>query len=78
MPLVNVRNERRNHAGHRKVKDLRPVEDYLRVQKRFKHLFIMEDGEEEIKKIQTMANWNIKHYWTSVKTMFYFCFDFVL
>jgi pyruvate ferredoxin oxidoreductase beta subunit len=34
----------------------------LRTQKRFKHLFIMEGGEEEIKKIQAMADWNIKHF----------------
>ncbi len=46
----------------RKVKDPKPVEDYLRVQKRFKHLFTMEGGEEEIKKIQAMADWNIKYY----------------
>lgn len=29
----------------RKVKDSRPVEEYLRAQKRFKHLFTMEGGE---------------------------------
>jgi pyruvate ferredoxin oxidoreductase beta subunit len=46
----------------RKVKNPRPVEEYLKVQKRFKHLFIMEGGEEEIMKIQAMANWNIKHF----------------
>jgi pyruvate ferredoxin oxidoreductase beta subunit len=46
----------------RKVKDPRPVEEYLRIQKRFKHLFTMEGGEEEIKKIQAMADWNIKHF----------------
>ena len=46
----------------RKIKDSRPVEEYLRTQKRFKHLFTMEDGEEEIKKIQALADWNIKHY----------------
>lgn len=46
----------------RKVKDPRPVEEYLRIQKRFKHLFTMEGCEEEIKKIQAMADWNIKHF----------------
>ena len=46
----------------RKIKDPRPVEEYLRVQKRFKHLFTMVGGEEEIKKIQAMADWNIKHF----------------
>ena len=46
----------------RKIKDPRPVEEYLRAQKRFKHLFTMDGGEEEIKKIQAMADWNIKHF----------------
>ena len=46
----------------RKIKDSRPVEEYLRTQKRFKHLFTMEGGEKEIKKIQALADWNIKHY----------------
>jgi pyruvate ferredoxin oxidoreductase beta subunit len=46
----------------RKIKDPRLLEEYLRGQKRFKHLFTMEGGEEEIKKIQATAEWNIKHY----------------
>ena len=46
----------------RKVKDVIPVEEYLRTQKRFKHLFTMEGGDEEIKKIQAMADWNVKHF----------------
>jgi pyruvate ferredoxin oxidoreductase beta subunit len=46
----------------RRIKDPRPVEEYLRTQKRFKHLFTMEGGEEEIQKIQDTADWNIKHY----------------
>jgi pyruvate ferredoxin oxidoreductase beta subunit len=46
----------------RKIKNPRPVEEYLRVQKRFKHLFTMVGGEDEIKKIQAMADWNIKHF----------------
>ena len=45
-----------------KIKDPLPVEEYLRTQKRFTHLFKMERGEEEIKKIQALAEWNIKHY----------------
>jgi pyruvate ferredoxin oxidoreductase beta subunit len=46
----------------RRIKDPRPVEEYLRTQKRFKHLFTMEGGEKEIQKIQDSADWNIKHY----------------
>ncbi|AKB76372.1 Pyruvate:ferredoxin oxidoreductase, beta subunit [Methanosarcina lacustris Z-7289] len=46
----------------RKIKNPRPVEEYLRAQKRFKHLFTMEGGDKEIAKIQAAADWNIKHY----------------
>ncbi len=46
----------------RKVKHPKPVEEYLRAQKRFKHLFTMEGGEEEIAKIQATADWNIEYY----------------
>lgn len=46
----------------RKVKRRKPVEDYLKAQGRFKHLFIMEGGKEEIAKIQKIADWNVKHY----------------
>ncbi|AKB28833.1 Pyruvate:ferredoxin oxidoreductase, beta subunit [Methanosarcina siciliae C2J] len=59
-PLYEMEN------GHitqvRKIKSPRPVEEYLRAQKRFRHLFTMEGGEEEIKKIQAMADWNIEYY----------------
>jgi pyruvate ferredoxin oxidoreductase beta subunit len=46
----------------RKIKDPIPVEEYLRAQKRFTHLFTMEGGEEEIRKVQAIADWNIKNY----------------
>jgi pyruvate ferredoxin oxidoreductase beta subunit len=46
----------------RKVKKPKPVEEYLKAQGRFKHLFTMEGGKEEISKIQDIANWNIVHY----------------
>ncbi len=46
----------------RKLKNRKPVEDYLKVQGRFKHLFTMEGGAEEIKKIQAIADWNVKHF----------------
>jgi pyruvate ferredoxin oxidoreductase beta subunit len=39
-----------------------PVEDYLKMQRRFKHLFTMEGGEAEIAKIQDIANMNIEEY----------------
>ena len=46
----------------RKVRNPKPVEEYLRAQKRFKHLFSMDGGEEEIAKIQDIADWNIDYY----------------
>jgi pyruvate ferredoxin oxidoreductase beta subunit len=46
----------------RKLKNRKPVEEYLKAQGRFKHLFTMEGGLEEIKKIQAIADWNVKHF----------------
>ncbi len=46
----------------RKVKKPKPVEEYLKAQGRFKHLFTMEGGKEEISKIQDIADWNVEHY----------------
>ena len=43
----------------KKIKNIKPVEDYLKMQRRFKHLFTMEGGEEEIKKIQAIADKNV-------------------
>ncbi|MCE8423134.1 MAG: pyruvate synthase subunit beta [Candidatus Methanoperedens sp.] len=46
----------------RKLKNRKPVEEYLKIQGRFKHLFAMEGGTGEIKKIQAIADWNVKHF----------------
>jgi len=46
----------------KKIKNIKPVEDYLKMQRRFKHLFTMEGGEEEIKKIQAIADKNIEDF----------------
>ena len=46
----------------RKVKNPMPVEDYLKMQRRFKHLFTMEGGAEEIKKIQAIVDKNIEDF----------------
>jgi len=40
-------------------KQKKPVEDYLRMQRRFKHLFTKEGGDEELRKIQALADENI-------------------
>ena len=45
----------------RKIKPI-PVEDYLKPQRRFRHLFRGEDGKAQIAKIQELADANIKRY----------------
>lgn len=39
-----------------------PVEEYLKLQGRFKHLFASEAGKEEIERIQKIADANIEKY----------------
>lgn len=41
-----------------KIKERKPVEEYLKLQGRFKHLFKMEGGEEIIQEIQRVADRN--------------------
>ena len=45
-----------------KIGKRRPVEDYLGIQKRFKHLFASEEGKKEIEKIQAIADNNAKKF----------------
>ncbi len=46
----------------RKIAKKQPVEEYLKLQARFRHLFKKPGGEEEIKRIQQIADNNIKKY----------------
>jgi len=46
----------------RKIGKRKPVEEYLRHQARFDHLFETEEGKEEIAKIQTIADQNIEKF----------------
>jgi pyruvate ferredoxin oxidoreductase beta subunit len=46
----------------RRFKNMKPVSEYLKIQGRFKHLFKRPGGEEEIKKIQQIADENIAKY----------------
>lgn len=46
----------------RRFKNMKPVSEYLKIQGRFKHLFKKPGGEEEIKKIQQIADENIAKY----------------
>jgi len=49
-------------ASARKLTTLKPVEEYLKPQGRFAHLFKDEKGKRELAKIQQIANQNIKYY----------------
>ena len=45
-----------------KIKDRKPVKEYLEKQKRFSHLFKMPGGDKEIEKIQKLADANAEHF----------------
>ena len=59
-PIVEVKNGEVSKV--RKIKSKKPVEEYLKVQGRFRHLFTKEGGEEEINRIQEIADANIARY----------------
>jgi len=46
----------------RKIKMKIPVADYLKAQKRYRHLFASEHGREELQKLQALADRNIERY----------------
>lgn len=48
-------------TGIRKIKERKPVEEYLKLQRRFRHLFT-KGREEDIKKIQEIADRNIEQF----------------
>jgi len=45
-----------------KIGTVKPVEEYLKIQGRYRHLFQKEGGAEEIKRIQMIADENIKKF----------------
>ncbi len=45
-----------------KISAKKPVEEYLNLQGRYKHLFAKEEGKEEIAKIQAIADENARRY----------------
>jgi pyruvate ferredoxin oxidoreductase beta subunit len=59
-PLYEIENGTVTNV--KKVKDPKPVEDYLKAQSRFKHLFKKEGGDKEIEKIQKVADKNIADF----------------
>ncbi len=60
IPLFEMENG--TITGVRKIKKQIPVEDYLRAQKRFGHLFATNEGREVVKEIQAVADANIEKH----------------
>jgi pyruvate ferredoxin oxidoreductase beta subunit len=59
-PLYEMENG--EISAVRKIKNRKPVEEYLKVQGRFKHLFTMAGENPQIKKIQEIADRNVKQF----------------
>jgi len=49
-------------AGVKKIHVKRPVEDYLKAQGRYRHLFRMKGGEEMIRVLQQLADENARKF----------------
>jgi len=59
-PLVEL--EYGSVTGVMRLAQQRPVEDYLKVQGRFKHLFNSKEGAVEVRHLQALADRRIQHY----------------
>lgn len=59
-PLVEYENGKFTKAMP--LKQIKPVEEFLKLQGRFKHLFKSDIGKKEIEKIQEMADANLEKY----------------
>lgn len=60
VPLFEMEEGRLTRA--RKIKEKIPVENYLKTQKRFRHLFTSDEGSKVVEAIQALADENIKSY----------------
>jgi pyruvate ferredoxin oxidoreductase beta subunit len=60
VPLFEMENNQITKV--RKIKSKLPVTDYLKEQKRFRHLLGSQPGNEEIEKVQQIADHNIEKY----------------
>jgi pyruvate ferredoxin oxidoreductase beta subunit len=49
-------------TGSRKIRRQVPVEDYLKPQRRFAHLFTTNEGKKRIGRLQAIADRNIAEY----------------
>jgi pyruvate ferredoxin oxidoreductase beta subunit len=59
-PLVEFENGKFTKV--RSIKEVKPVEEFLKLQGRFKHLFKTEEGKKVIKQIQKIADNNLQRY----------------
>jgi pyruvate ferredoxin oxidoreductase beta subunit len=59
-PMVEYRDG--ELANVRTISDPKPVEEYLKLQGRFRHLFGTPEGEAEIRKIQDIADTNVRKF----------------
>jgi pyruvate ferredoxin oxidoreductase beta subunit len=59
-PIVEYENG--ELVSVRKIKSRKPVEEYLKMQRRFRHLFRYPNGREVIEEIQRIADENAKRY----------------
>lgn len=59
-PIIEIENGELTNV--RKIPSRKPVEEYLKLQGRFRHLFATADGQEQIKRIQAIADENVKRY----------------
>jgi pyruvate ferredoxin oxidoreductase beta subunit len=60
VPLIEMENGIITHV--RKIKKLVPVNDYLKSQKRFSHLFGSTRAQDELSRIQEFANENVRKF----------------
>ncbi|MEM0203415.1 MAG: thiamine pyrophosphate-dependent enzyme [Archaeoglobaceae archaeon] len=64
-PIVEF--ERGKLVTVRKAKDRKPVEEYLKLQRRFRHLFTSPEGKKVIAEIQKIADENARRYGIDLK-----------
>ena len=60
VPLFEIENG--SVSNVRKLKSKLPVSDYLKSQKRYRHLFDNQTGRQQLQKLQAIADHNIEKY----------------
>jgi pyruvate ferredoxin oxidoreductase beta subunit len=59
-PIIEYENGELTRV--RKIKNRKPVEEYLKIQRRFRHLFRHPRGKEVIQMLQKVANENAARF----------------